>query len=60
MEKDIKISPTPIQRNRRDVAIELIGLYFKYSGQYTSDEITDDKLCELYDKFYRQARESEK
>lgn len=53
------INPTPIQRNRRDVAIELVELYMKH-GNYTADEITEDKLCELYKKFYKQALESDR
>lgn len=53
MANDVNVSPTPIQRNRRDVAIELVELYLK-QGNFISDEMTEDRLCELYSKFHRQ------
>lgn len=54
MSNDINVNPTPIQRNRRDIAIEMVQLYLKHAD-FTIDQITDDKLCELYKKFYNRA-----
>lgn len=54
MSNDVSVNPTPIQRNRRDVAIEMLQLYLKY-WSFTAEEITEDKFCELYSKFYKRA-----
>lgn len=56
MSNEVKVSPTPIQRNRRDVAIEMVELYLKH-GSFTSEEITEDRLCELYKKFHSKAND---
>lgn len=53
------VAPTPIQRNRRDVAIELVNLFLK-NGYWTADEMTEDKISELYKKYYKVALESER
>ena len=55
MSNDIRVEPTPIQRNRRDVAVELLDMYLQH-GIYTTNEITEDKIAELYEKYYRVAR----
>lgn len=59
MSEKIDISPAPIQRNRRDVAIDLMKLFFK-NGNWTADEITEDKISELYKKYYKIALECDK
>lgn len=58
MADDIKVSPAPIQRNRRDIGIELLRLYLE-RGNYVTDEITEDKIADLYKKYYKAAVESE-
>ncbi|MBY6900398.1 hypothetical protein [Clostridium botulinum] len=58
MADDIKVSPTPIQRNRRDIGIELLRLYLE-RGNYVTNEITEDKIADLYKKYYKVAVESE-
>ncbi|NFI51646.1 hypothetical protein FDA52_01385 [Clostridium botulinum] len=58
MADKVNVDPTPIQRNRRDVAIELIQLYLKY-GSFTQDEITEDKLAELYKKYHHVAYQAD-
>lgn len=58
MADDIKVSPTPIQRNRRDIGIELLRLYLE-KGNYVTNEITEDKIADLYKKYYKIAVESE-
>ena len=51
MSDNVNVSPTPIQRNRRDVAIELLKIYLE-RGDYTANEITEDKLSQLYEKYF--------
>ncbi|KIL06923.1 hypothetical protein SR42_15270 [Clostridium botulinum] len=58
MADKVNVDPTPIQRNRRDVAIELIQLYLKH-GNFTQDEITEDKLAELYKKYHHVAYQAD-
>lgn len=58
MNNEVKVSPTPIQRNRRDVAIEMLEMYLKH-GSFTSEEITEERLCELYKKFHSRAIDSD-
>lgn len=57
MADQIKVSPTPIQRNYNDVAIDLLNIYIQ-NGDYTQDEITEDKIVELYKKFYKASRDA--
>lgn len=59
MADKINIDPTPIQRNRRDVAIDLVNLFLKH-GYWTADEMTEEKISELYKKYYKTALESER
>lgn len=49
MADEIKVSPTPIQRNYNDVAMELTQLYYKanHTGEYTIERIQ-----EVYKHFY--------
>lgn len=47
MTDTIKVDPTPIQRNDRDVAIELTKLYYERNDFENADEIVD-----IYLKFY--------
>ena len=54
MSDKINVEPTPIQRNRRDIAIELVKLYLE-KGCYTGEEITEDKIAELYGKYHEKA-----
>ena len=54
MSEKVDLNPTYVQRNRRDVAIELIKFYIQ-SGNYTQDEITEDKLADLYKKYHQLA-----
>jgi hypothetical protein len=50
MSETISVSPTPIQRNSADVALELTELYFKRYGLDSMQDITD-----AYSKFYATA-----
>ena len=59
MADTVNVRQTPIERNRRDVALELVQLYLKH-GTITADEITEDKLGQLYKKYYSVALESDK
>jgi hypothetical protein len=47
MSDTIKTEPTPIQRNDKDVAMELTKLYAENFGCENADE-----LAEIYLKFY--------
>ncbi|OPX89588.1 MAG: hypothetical protein A4E53_01471 [Pelotomaculum sp. PtaB.Bin104] len=47
MSDEIKVKPTPIQRNTLDVAIELTKLHFDKTG-YESLEILERTFIELY------------
>lgn len=47
MADKLNVSPTPIQRNRLDVATELTHLYF---GDRTSQSINE--ISEVFAKFY--------
>jgi hypothetical protein len=47
MPEDIKVKPTPIQRNTLDVATELTQLYF---SRYNPD--TPEEIQEVFLKFY--------
>lgn len=58
MADNIKVESTAVQRNRRDVAMELVQLYLKY-GNFTQDEITEDKLAELYKKYHHIAYQAD-
>lgn len=57
MSNNLNGSPTPIQRNSKDVAIDLIKIYLD-KGDYTTNEITEDRLIELYKKFHTAATEA--
>jgi len=59
MADNINVEPTPIQRNRRDVAVELVKLFVE-RGQYNRDDITEDKISELYKKYFKVALEMDK
>lgn len=54
MSDRIDVDPTPIQRNRRDVAIELVNLYVE-KGFHLGEEITEDKIAELYERYHQLA-----
>jgi hypothetical protein len=47
MADDIRVSPTPIQRNVKDVALELTLLYYQNNNTDSIEEIQ-----ETYAKFY--------
>ncbi|MCB2300641.1 hypothetical protein [Clostridium tagluense] len=51
MEEEIKVNPTPIQRNINDVAMELTQLYYRSQN---SNSI--EKIQEVYRKFYATAK----
>lgn len=59
MADQINVDPTPIQRNRRDVAIELVGMYLRYAN-LNSSQITEDKLGNLYSKYYKIVLDAER
>lgn len=46
LSNDIKVSPTPIQRNAFDVAVELTKMNFK-----TRDTTNPDEIAEVFVKF---------
>lgn len=50
MANDIKVSPTPIQRNLNDVAVELTQLYYKDN---TASSVEDVK--KTYIEFFKTA-----
>lgn len=47
---DVKVSPTPIQRNANDVAIELVNLHASRFG------VEQDEIPELFAKYVALAR----
>lgn len=49
----INLEATPIQRNRRDVAVELLKLSISWNR--TKKDYTEDELMALYNKFYANA-----
>lgn len=49
MADEIKVNPTPIQRNFNDVAMELTQLYYKVSHP---GEHTIERIQEVYKHFY--------
>ena len=51
MSDEVKVIPTPIQRNLNDVAMELTELYYR---SINSNSI--EKIQEVYKKFYATAR----
>jgi hypothetical protein len=53
MADNVNVNPTPIQRNQRDVAMELTKLYFDRQGR---EEFTIDKIKEVYINFYSVAK----
>lgn len=58
MSEQVKVKPTPIQRNPHDVAMELVDVYIK--GQYSTNKPLEvDDLRDLYLKFYAVARMAE-
>lgn len=59
MADKINVDPTPIQRNRRDVAIDLVNLFLKH-GYWIADEMTEEKISELYKKYYKTALECDR
>lgn len=56
MSDSVRVEPTPIQRNRRDIAIELVQLFLEH-GNYTQDQITEEKIAELYASYFKKAVE---
>lgn len=44
MADNVNVNPTPIQRNKLDVAIELTQLYYKYNSFDTIEEIQETFL----------------
>lgn len=58
MAEEVKVKPTPIQRNSQDVAMELLNIYLK--DQYSTDKpVTAEELSDIYLKFYSMARAAE-
>lgn len=55
MADEIRVSPTPIQRNLNDIAMELTQLYYSMqpANKYTIEDIQD-----AYKKFYATAKKS--
>ncbi|CUU47049.1 hypothetical protein [Clostridium beijerinckii] len=53
MADNIKVEPTPIQRNRRDIAFELLSLRLHYDRNRA--DYTEDQIVALYNKFYANA-----
>ena len=53
MADEIKVTPTPIQRNLNDVVMELTELFYT---RQTSQEYTVEKIQEVYKKFYATVR----
>ena len=51
MSDEVKVIPTPIQRNLNDVAMELTELYYR---SINSNSI--EKIQEVYKKFYATVR----
>jgi hypothetical protein len=49
---EVKIVPTPIQRNLNDVAMELTELYF---SRHSGSECTIENIQNTYKKFYATA-----
>jgi hypothetical protein len=49
MNNEVKIVPTPIQRNLNDVAMELTELYF---SRHSGSECTIENIQNTYKKFY--------
>jgi hypothetical protein len=52
MSEEIKVKPTPIQRNEFDVAMELTEYYLKYNRQ----DKTVDLIQDTFVKFYAMAK----
>lgn len=52
MSNQISVKPTPIQRNSRDTAIDLIKLYLEHGYQVNQDESLED----IYARFYSLVR----
>ncbi|MBU3215842.1 hypothetical protein LL033_11835 [Clostridium estertheticum] len=52
MSDQVKVNPTPIQRNINDVAMELTELYYSASN---GSEYTVEKIQQTYRKFYATA-----
>lgn len=50
MADEIKVKPTPIQRNKHDVAIELLQIYIERTA------VNADDLESLYARFYALAQ----
>ncbi|MBZ9635512.1 hypothetical protein [Clostridium sp. FP1] len=53
MAEEIKVIPTPIQRNFNDVAMELTMLFY---SKRNNNEYTVQKIQEAYRKFYATAQ----
>ncbi|MGG3798975.1 hypothetical protein [Metabacillus fastidiosus] len=46
MAENIKVSPSPIQRNEYDVAIELVNLHV------SKEPVSGDEISELFSRYY--------
>lgn len=57
MSDTVNVEPTPIQRNERDVAIELTNLYFS-RGKLKTDFSFED-IRNTYCKFYATVKQCE-
>ena len=52
MSEEVRVAPTPIQRNELDVAMELTEMYYKHNAFPESIE----ELRETYSKFFAVAK----
>lgn len=52
MSNEVKVNPTPIQRNLNDVAMELTNLYFK-ARNFSDHSI--ENIQDAYKRFYATA-----
>ena len=57
MSENIKVSPTPLQRNAQDVAVELLNCHIKL---YNIDNTKEGELARLYSMYYATAKTLEK
>lgn len=51
MSNEVKVAPTPVQRNSLDVALELTQMYFRAKSTNSPDEI-----AEIFSKFLATSR----
>ena len=53
LKDDMKIKPTPIQRNSFDVAVDLTKLYYKTAP---TNETKADRIAEVFSMFFATAK----